>query len=184
MRLVLMVLVLASIAAGACAQPQGRVSPWDDMIRNGVLRTHVWTVSLRQQANGEAACEAASLGRNNGGDYAIRIRTAVPNPLLIVSRTGQPFYKVQEIRLTLDDAELATLPITAVRSDGPEKAVVSELKEPAFGQMVERMNAGRVLTARVGLQDFSVPVMGFNDVIAAIDQCNKQHPAEVRKPKS
>jgi hypothetical protein len=35
-----------------------------------------------------------------------------------------------------------------------------------------------------GVQDFSVPVMGFNDVIVAIGQCNKQHEAQVRRPKS
>ena len=159
MRLVLAVLVLAAIAAGACAQAQQRDTPWGELTREGVLRTHVWTVSRQPLPKGQTACEAASFGRNSDGDFAIRIRAASPNPVLIVSRTGQPFYNVHEIRLTLDDANLADLPIVAQPSNGLNQAVVAELKEPDFDQMVKRMNAGRVLTARVGLQDFSVPVM-------------------------
>jgi hypothetical protein len=52
------------------------------------------------------------------------------------------------------------LPIIAQQSNGPHQGVIGELKEPQFDQMVARMNAGRVLTARVGEQDFSVSVVG------------------------
>jgi hypothetical protein len=187
MRLVSAVLVgmLASIAGGTCAQPsQQRDTPWDELTRKGVLRAHIWTVSPLPLPNGQTTCEASSFGNNSDGNYAIRLRAALPNPLLVVSLTGQPFYNVHEIKLTLDDTDLATLPIIAHQSNGPHQGVVGELKEPEFDQMVARMNAGRVLTARVGEQDFSVPVTGFNDVIVAIGQCNKQHEAQARKPKS
>lgn len=184
MRLVLAVLALALIAAGARAQTQTNLLPWNEVTSEGVLRSHVWTVSLLHLPNGVTACEAESLGRNNGGDYAIRIRAASPDPLLVVSRRGQPFYRVHEIRLTLDDTQLATLPIQAQQSNGLNQAVISALTEPGFDQMTERMNAGRVLTARVGLENFSVPVMGFNDVMGALGQCSKQREAQVRKPKS
>src|SRR5208282_536214 len=99
MRLILAVLVLASIAAGARAQPQATAVPWHDVTSEGVLRTHVWTVGTVHLVNGETACEAEALGRNRNGDYAIRIRAASPDPVLIVARKGQPFYKVQEIKL-------------------------------------------------------------------------------------
>ena len=188
MRLVPAVLVgmLASIAAGTCAQqpPRQQDTSWDELTRKGVLRAHIWTVSPLPLPNGQTTCEAASFGHNNDGNYAIRVRAALPNPLLVVSLTGQPFYNVHEIRLTLDDTDLATLPIIAQQSNGPHQGVIGELKEPEFDQMVARMNAGRVLTARVGQQDFSVPVTGFNDVIVAIGQCNKQHEGQARKPKS
>ena len=184
MRLILAVLVLASIAVGARALAQQGTSSWEEMVAKGVLRTHVWTVSRVPVAKGETACDALSRGRNDVGDFAIRIRATSPNPLLIISRIGQPFYNVHEIRLTLDDTPLATLPIVSQQSAGVDQAVFSEWKEPEFDQMVQRMNAGRVLTARVGLEDFSVPVMRFNDVIAAVRQCSGQHEAEVRKPKS
>src|SRR5208283_3235320 len=93
MRLVPGMLLLTSMAAlaGAQAQPQQRGLSWDELAREGVLRAHVWTVSLLRLPDGALACEAASLGRNNGADYAIRIRAAQPNPRLIVSRAGPPF---------------------------------------------------------------------------------------------
>ena len=183
MRLVLAVLLLAAIIAGPCAQAQQSTSTWGDMLVKGVLHTHVWTVSRVPLAKGETACEAIARGRNDDGDFAIRIRAASPNPLLIVSRVGQPFYKVNEIKLTLDDAALATLPIVTQQSNGADQAVISELKQPEFDQMVKQMNAGRVLTARVGLQDFEVPVMRFDDVIAAIRQCSGKRAAQVGGPK-
>lgn len=184
MRLVLAILLLASIASRAGAQSQLRISPWDEMIAKGVLRTGVWTVSRVPLVNGVTACEATSLGHNTGGNYAIRIRSALPNPLLIISRDGQPFYKVHEIKLTLDDTDLATLPIASQQSVGVNQGVFAELTEPEFDQMVARMNAGRVLTALVGLEEFSAPVMRFNDVIVALGQCDKQHEVPVPTPKS
>ncbi len=185
MRLVPVILLLSSIAAldGAQAQPQQRALSWDEVAREGVLRAHLWTVSLLRLPDGALTCEAASLGRDNGADYAIRIRAAQPNPLLIVSRAGPPFPSVHDVTLTLDGTALASLPIRSRQSFGADPAVTVELKEPEFGRMLARMNAGRMLTAQVGQQTFSVPVIGFDDVTAAIGECNEQREAQSRQPK-
>jgi hypothetical protein len=183
MRRFLVVLVLASIAASGSAQPQQRSSSWDEMMRKGVLQTRVWTVNREPLPNGQAVCEAASFGQNQDGAFAIRVRVAPPNRLLMVTRIGQPFYNVHEIRLTLDDADLMTLPIVAQHSTGANQAAAGELTQAEFDQMAKRLNAGRVLTARVGLQDYSVPVMRFDDVATALGKCSGQREAEASKPK-
>jgi hypothetical protein len=188
MRLAVTAALLVPLAVAAPAQAQDAkqaplvTTPWSEVTKQGVLKAGLWRVSMQRVPEGGSACEAVALGQNSGGDYSIRIRSATPNAILIVTSAGQPFYQPQDIRLSLDGSPLATLPVRN-QPQAAAQTVSAELTDPNFATLAQKMNAAQVLTAQVSLRDYSVPVVGFADVAAELAHCAQRREPEPRKTK-
>jgi hypothetical protein len=154
-------------------------APWQSAERDGVLRRHLWTVTLLALPDGETACEAAAHGHAGPVAYSFRLRVIESGLLLIVARTGAAFRAVHEIQLLLDDGPLATLPVSRETRFGADAAVVGFIANESRARVLGPLDAGRQLTAALASERFTVPVSGFADVLTALDFCStwrRTHP--------